>query len=84
MSKSKRQQIGPSGYLVVLRHTMDDLPLAFITDESEAILFAGKVKPMPTEKIRKVFQTDCSTPICVAVWQFIDGLPVGQVGSYDL
>jgi hypothetical protein len=31
---------------------------------------------MPTEEQRKVFGTDCSTPNCMCIVQFIDGQPV--------
>ncbi len=62
-------------YLVQLRHTMDDLPLAIFGSRKKALAFAEKVKPMPTNKIRKILATDCSTPVGVNICTFVDGVP---------
>lgn len=75
------------GYLVWLRHTMDDLPIGLFPHtakgKAEACIFAGETKPMPTAKIRKVLGVDCSTPVCVSVVEFVGGKPVGVIGSID-
>ena len=62
------------GFLVLLRHSMDDLPIALFTTYEQASRFAGKVKPMPTAAIRKLFQLD-STPVSVCIVTFIKGRP---------
>lgn len=63
-------------YLVVLNHEMDDLPVAVFADRYAAEEFAEKVKPMPTQRIRDFYGTDCSTPLRVTVITFRHGRPV--------
>ena len=66
---------GLSGYLVLLRHMNDDLPVAFFADESEAFVYLGALDPMPTDEIRNVYTTDCSSPVCGKIVKFVDGEP---------
>ena len=76
-----------NAYLVVLHHYMDDLPIRLFPGTSkgrrDAIEFATKTKPMPTEAIRRVFCTDCSTPDNVVVFEFVDGVPVHSICTID-
>lgn len=65
-----------NGYLVVLVHTMDDLPIGFYLWEEEARHKARRVKPMPTTRIRQVYGVDCSTPLSVKMVQFRNGKPI--------
>jgi hypothetical protein len=65
-----------NGFLVLLVHTMDDLPIGLFMSDSAAMSFANEIDEMPTEKIRKVYGTDCSTPNCVKIVQFDCGEPV--------
>ena len=63
-------------FLVTLRHTMDDLPIRLFSTEHEAVDFAQSVDEMPNTEVRKVFNTDASTPVSVFVTEFYDGVPV--------
>lgn len=65
-----------NGYLVLLRHGMDDLPIGLFDTQGRADQFASTVEPMPTEAIRSLYGTDCSTPCCVEIVEFANGLPV--------
>lgn len=68
-----------NGYLVVLRHSMDDLPIGLYATEVEAIKAAKRTRAMPTKRICGIIKTDCSTPACVAVYSFEDGKLVQMV-----
>ena len=65
-----------NGFLVELIHTMDDLPIRLCKTKAEAIRIAKRTAAMPTQKVREVFTTDASTPICVNVTEFRDGVPI--------
>lgn len=65
---------GLSGYLVVWRHTMDDIPIAFFGDAAAAYKFAEKVSWRDGYKRAKQLDIDCSTPVCFAVCTFEKGL----------
>lgn len=75
------------GYLVWLRHSMDGIPVRLFPHtkkgRQDACVFAGKLDPMPTAKVRKVLETGCSTPACVWIVEFIGGEPVGSIGSIE-
>lgn len=62
------------GYVVLLRHTMDDLPLALFGSHADAVAFAKTVDWMPTDKVRDILGTDCSTPCVIAIAEFREGL----------
>lgn len=64
-----------NGFLVLLVHTMDDLPVYFADKEVDAMVFAKNLLPDPPEAVRLVFNTDCSTPVCVKVVRFSNGMP---------
>lgn len=66
-----------NGYLVLLCHDMDDLPVFLTDDEDAAMAFAEALPGEPGNILRSVFQTDCSTPNCVKVVLFINGQPIG-------
>jgi len=68
-----KKETAMNGYLVVLRHTMDDLPIKLCATYEEALAFAKKTKGMPTRRIRDVIGTDCSTPHSVSVYVFEKG-----------
>jgi len=59
-----------NGFLVVLRHTMDDLPVALFDNWEAALEYAMAIKGMPCNWDREVFNTDCSTPCAVAIATF--------------
>ena len=73
-------------FLVLLRHTMDDLPVAVYDNKKDALFEAKRIagdnlNGMPTEAIRKVYSTDCSTPCVVCVVEFREGKPIRLMGS---
>lgn len=57
-------------WLVLLSHTLDDLPLRLFADEAEAIAYADRVEPADGESVCKVLRIDATTPICVKVLKF--------------
>jgi len=63
-------------YLVMLRHTLDDLPVYLTPGYADARRFAEQVDATPSQQIRNVYNTDCSTPCSVFVVTFEDGRPV--------
>jgi len=76
-----------NGYLVLLQHGMDDLPVALFAGRDDALLECGRIAGgdgMPTEEIRQVYNTDCSTPVQVCVVEFENGKPVRRIGSIEL
>ena len=75
-----------NGYLVLLRHMTEDLPVGLYADLREALLECDRIGDslatgMPTEEIRRVYKTDCSTPVSVCVVHFANGKPVEVIGS---
>lgn len=66
-----------NGFLVLLCHNMDDLPVFLTDNEDAAMKFASELDAEPSQTIRQVFNTDCSTPNCVKVVLFVGGKPVG-------
>lgn len=67
-----------NGYLVLLNHTMDDLPIGLFETSEAAEAFAKRARPMPAKRIRDIFGSDCSTPCCVSIVQFRNGRPVSD------
>lgn len=68
--------VNMNGFLVLLCHTMDDLPVALRGTRDKAMALVNDLGPMPSEYIRKVFGTDCSTPSCIKIVEFHNGVPV--------
>jgi hypothetical protein len=80
---------GISGFLVVIRCTMDDFPVAFFTDRKEALLHAGDLSvhddcDLPPEGVRDIFWVDATEPQFIDVYEFTDGLPVKRIGRVEL
>jgi hypothetical protein len=63
-------------FLVRLVHTQDELPLAIFDNHCQASTFAAGVTGFPTQEIREIFNSDCSTPVCVDITRFEHGRPV--------
>lgn len=57
-------------HLVVLRHTMDDLPLRLFDNLLQASEYASKVNWFPSEEVRDILHADCSTPCCICIVTF--------------
>ena len=67
---------------------MDDLPVAVYDNKADALLEAGRIAGdeldgMPTAAIRRVYDTDCSTPCNVCVVEFRGGKPFRLMGSVE-
>ena len=67
-----------NGFLVVLRHSMDDIPLLLTDNEDEAMRFAESVNDSDGKTEKQVLSLDSSTPVCVCVWIFVSGHLVGS------
>lgn len=80
----KNPSNNPRMYLVVTRHEMDDMPLFVSENKFLAIGFASGCDPFGTKAARKAMNTDCSTPVCVVVVEFINGEPTGIVYQRDV
>lgn len=65
-----------NGFLVVLSHTMDDLPIRLCGTKKQAEKVANETSEMPADEIRRVFSTDCSTPCNVSIVTYRKGHPV--------
>lgn len=66
-----------SAYLVVWRHTMDDVPIRLCRSYEKAKKLAKSVPFSTGYKIAGRLGIDCSSPVCFAVYEFEDGRPVG-------
>ena len=62
-----------NAYLVVIRHTCDDIPLLLTNDEQEAMDFAGKVNEDDGEAEKNLLGIDATTPCNASVYHFRDG-----------
>ena len=73
-------------YLVMLSHSMDDIPLAIFEKVSDAVEFAKDASWEVPEDIADALNTpDCSTPNVISVVMFVDGVPASRdvIRSYD-
>jgi hypothetical protein len=66
-------------YLVVLSHTMDDLPIRLCKTREEAEGIAAGLDGEVPEPIAETFMTDASTPCCVKIVEFNDAGEVTEV-----
>lgn len=64
-----------SGYLVVWRHTMDDVPLGLFRTKEAAMEAAKKTSFRAGYAAAKKLDIDCRTPVCFAVIGFDNGKP---------
>jgi len=71
-------------YLVNLVHTMDDIPMRLFADMDEAFEFAKQIAwDVPEEMSQRLELPGCSTPVCVSVTTFQDGIPISRVVVRD-
>ena len=77
---AKKRSVAPksamSGFVVLWRHQMDDVPIGLYADLDDAISVAKSVSFKAAYKIAKQMGIDCSTPICFGYVPFTNG--VGQ------
>lgn len=64
---------GLSGFAVIWRHTMDDIPVGLYADEKDAIRAAEKITFKAAYKIARDLDIDCSTPVCFGYVEFVKG-----------
>lgn len=67
---------GLTGYLVLCRHCMDDIPLIMVDDREAAVKYANLVdenNPLLTNPA--YWSNDASTPLNISIVDFVDGLP---------
>jgi hypothetical protein len=65
-----------SGYLVIWRHTMDDVPVGLFKTRAAATRAAKSISRRASYGAAKRLDIDCATPICYVVIAFKDGKPV--------
>lgn len=61
------------GYLVMLRHHEDDLPLLLTGDIREAMQFAKRVTEEDGGNEKAILKLDSSTPVSVQLYEFSSG-----------
>lgn len=61
-----------NGWLVVLSCTMDDFPLRMFNTQREAKNFTKELDP---ETVDIPFELDPSSPFCIKLMKFVNGLP---------
>lgn len=72
--RSTAPKSGLSGYLVIWRHTMDDIPVGLYADEKEAIKVAKTMTWKQGYDAARRLDIDCSTPVCFAYTTFKAGV----------
>lgn len=78
---------GMSGYLVIWRHTMDDVPVGLFADRAEAVKVAKTMSHRAGNAIATRIEFAVSTPVCFIVVQFdagkaVDFFPVDRKDDY--
>lgn len=66
---------GVDGYLVVWRHTMDDVPVGLFKTEKAALDAAKNMTFKVGYSCAARVDINCGTPVCFAVIQFSKGIP---------
>lgn len=64
-------------YAVILRHMMDDVPLFVTADKEEAFRYAERPCQQliaASDAAAEVMGLDATTPVCVNVFTFTDGV----------
>ena len=68
-----------NGFLVLLQHEMDDVPIGLYATEDEAMTAAKEASWQPEKRIAFALDLpDMSTPTCLSVVWFVAGVPVGR------
>ena len=65
-----------NGWLVLLRHGMDDIPVRLFNTLAEAQKYASERKPYLSTQEEYLFDCSPSTPIKVTIVEFKNNLPV--------
>lgn len=64
-----------SGFLVVWRHTMDDVPVGLFGTLTAAVHAAKEMSFRAGYAAAKKLDIDCRTPVCFAIIEFDNGKP---------
>jgi hypothetical protein len=72
--RSVARKSAMSGYVVLWRHTMDDVPIGLYASEDDAMQFAETCSFRRAYKITRDMGIDCSTPICFGIVPFVNGV----------
>lgn len=77
LRKPKSTEVVPglTGYLVVWRHTMDDVPVGLFKTKRDALAAANKTSFRAGYAAAKKLGIYCRTPVCFAVIGFDNGKP---------
>jgi hypothetical protein len=75
----RSEDSGLSGYLVIWRHTMDDVPLGLFKTMKAAVAAAKKTSFRAGYATAKKLDIDCRTPVCFAVIGFDNGKPTEMI-----
>lgn len=78
ITPAKKRSVAPksamSGFVVLWRHQIDDIPIGLYADLGDAISVAKSVSFRTAYKIAKQMGIACSTPICFGYVQFTNGV----------
>jgi hypothetical protein len=77
---AKKRSVAPksamSGYLVIWRHTMDDVPVGLFSDRDEAFKVAKTMSRRSAKATADILGFEVSTPVCFTVVHFEKGKAV--------
>jgi hypothetical protein len=79
--RSAAPKSGLSGYLVIWRHTMDDVPLGLFEKKTAALKMARTISRRKAYQLSHHLGIDCSTPVCFVVAEFENGAPQDMIYS---
>ena len=72
-------------YLVNLCHSMDDIPMRLFVNVDEAFEYAKTVDwTVPDGLYKRLELPACSTPVCITVTTFQQGIPISRVVVRDI
>lgn len=74
--RSAASKSGLSGYLVIWRHTMDDVPVRLFADQKEAFKVAKAMSRRAAATTATRIGFEVSTPVCFIIVKFEDGKAV--------
>jgi hypothetical protein len=75
--RSAAPKSGMTGYLVIWRHTMDDVPVGLFADREEAFKVAKTMSRRAATNVDDRLGFGFSTPVCFVVVPFKNGKAVG-------
>lgn len=73
-------------YLVVLSHSLDDIPMGLFADRDEANQFASQLNwDVPDDLLQRLDLPGCNTPCMIAITTFAGSTPVSRdiVRNYE-